>query len=296
MGSSASSILTTEGSVGVRHDESPLVRRATPGPTLYFNATFPADSDPRAVVGLIHGFADYGGRYAHVARAWAERGLATIAVDLRGHGRAEGPRGSCLRFREYHDDVSELKELVRERTGELPAFLFGHSFGGLVAACDVLESPARWKGLVLTAPNFRVAVKVPPLKRLAGHVASRLLPWFSLPAGVRGSDLTHDSAIARAYDVDPLVFKNVRSRWFTEMLIAQTRVMANAASLKMPLYIAMGTEDRVADFATARAFYDAAGSADKTWDPREGLYHEVLNEPEWPQTAQRIADWMLARV
>jgi hypothetical protein len=57
MGSSASSTLTTEGSIGARHDESPLVRRATPGPTLYFNATFPAESNPRAVVGLIHGFA-----------------------------------------------------------------------------------------------------------------------------------------------------------------------------------------------------------------------------------------------
>jgi alpha-beta hydrolase superfamily lysophospholipase len=284
-----------DGPVGLRHDESPLVRRATPGPTLYFSATFPAEGIPRAVVGLLPGFADHGARYAHVARAWAERGLATIAIDLRGHGRAEGPRGGCDRFREYSDDVAELAQLVHERADHVPAFLFGHSFGGLVATFEAIASPSRWRGLLLTAPNFRIAVKVPALKLLAGRVASRVAPSFSFPAGIHGAELTHDPAMARSYDQDPLVFKNVRSRWFVEMLDAQRQVMANAASLKIPLYMAMGTLDPVADFATAKVFFDAAGSYDKTWDPCEGLFHEVLNEPEWPAIARRMADWMITR-
>jgi alpha-beta hydrolase superfamily lysophospholipase len=44
----------------------------------------------------------------------------------------------------------------------------------------------------------------------------------------------------------------------------------------------------------ARAFFDAAGSSDKTWDGREGLFHEVLNEVEWRPIADRFAEWILA--
>lgn len=56
----------------------------------------------------------------------------------------------------------------------------------------------------------------------------------------------------------------------------------------------MGTGDRVAKVEVARAFFDAAGSADKTWYAPEGLLHEVLNEPEWRPIADRIGAWILA--
>ena len=64
----------------------------------------------------------------------------------------------------------------------------------------------------------------------------------------------------------------------------------------MPLYVTFGTGDRVASMAAAKKFFDAAGSEDKTWDPREGLFHEVLNEPSWKDIVEAIARWVLAKV
>jgi alpha-beta hydrolase superfamily lysophospholipase len=275
-------------------EEGALDRRLTQGPRLYFNVT--AAPSPRAAVALLHGFAEYGARYAHVADFWAARGLTTIAIDMRGHGRAEGPRGYCDRFGEYLDDMSELVELVRLRAPDLPAFIYGHSFGGLVATTHVLRSPGRWRGLLLTGPNFGIAVKVPWVKQAAGKVMSQLVPNFGLPSGLHGSDLTHDAARAKAYEEDPLVFNKARARWYTETLQAQEKAMERAPSLSLPLYIAMGTVDRVSDFSTARTFFQNAGSSDKTFDAREGLFHEVLNEPEWRDIAGPMADWMLARI
>ncbi len=279
--------------MSIRHDEGGLTRRKTKGPALYFNCAFPRDP-PRAVVALLHGYADYSARYSHVMDAWAERGIATVGVDLRGHGRAEGPRGFCLRFGEYLDDVAELVHLAEERVPGVPRFLFGHSFGGLVAATAAIADPAPWRGLLLSAPYFAVALSVSPIKILAGKVASRLAPRFGMPSGLRGADVTHDPARVRAYDEDPLVFRKVTSRWFTESSAAQTAAMARAGSITLPLYVVMGTGDRVAKVEVARAFFDAAGSADKTWYAPEGLLHEVLNEPEWRPIADRISDWILA--
>jgi alpha-beta hydrolase superfamily lysophospholipase len=158
-----------------RHEEGRLVRRTTKGPALYFNACLPRDS-PDVVVALVHGYADYSARFAHVMDAWAERGVATVAIDMRGHGRAEGPRGFCERFDDYLDDIAELKHVVDAQVPTAPRFLFGHSFGGLVAAASAIADRSSWRGLVLSAPYFRVALSISPTARFAGKVASMIAP------------------------------------------------------------------------------------------------------------------------
>jgi alpha-beta hydrolase superfamily lysophospholipase len=213
---------------------------------------------------------------------------------MRGHGRAEGPRGFCKSFSEYFDDVAELVALIDERAPSAPRVLFGHSFGGLVAANVALATPANWRGLVLSSPFFGVALRVPPAQKIAGRVVSRILPRVGMPSGLRGRDVTHDPVRARAYDEDPLVFKNANARWFIESEAAQDSAIARAPSLAMPLYEFMGTADRIAKIERAREFFDAAGSADKTWVPLEGLFHETLNEVDWRPVATGVADWVLA--
>jgi acylglycerol lipase len=276
-----------------RRDEGKLARRKTEGPSLYFNVTLP-ESAPELVVGLLHGYAEYGGRYAHVVDLWAERGIATVAIDMRGHGHSEGPRGYCKHFSEYFDDVAELAGIIDERALGTPRILFGHSFGGLVAANVALARPSNWRALVLSSPFFGVALRVPQAQKIAGKVVSKILPRVGVPSGLHGKDVTHDAARARAYDEDPLIFKNANSRWFTESEAAQDDAIARAPSLTMPLYEFMGTADRIAKIERARQFFDATGSADKTWVPLEGLYHETLNETDWRPVATSVADWMLA--
>ena len=276
----------------IKHDEAAVTQRAVPGPALYAVTTLP-DGAPKAIVGLLHGYADHAARYAHVMDAWAEKGIATVAIDMRGHGRAAGPRGYCARFDEYLDDASELARLVADKGHGAPAFLFGHSFGGLVAASSVLASPGAWKGVVLSSPYFGLALEVPGAKLVAAKIASRLVPRLALPTGIRGRDVTHDPVRASAYESDPLVFKNATARWFTETVRAQKSAFARAPSFALPLLLVAAGADPVAKTADARRFFDAVGSTDKTWDERKGLYHETLNEPEWPEIAATMASWIL---
>jgi len=279
--------------MSILHDEGAVTQRAVPGPALYFVSAMP--EAPKAILGILHGYADHAARYAHVMDHLAERGVGCVALDMRGHGRATGTRGHCSRFDEYLDDAAELARLVSDRARGAPAFLFGHSFGGLVGALSVLEQARSWRGLVLSAPYFGLAMQVPAAKVAAGRIAARLIPKLGLPTGIKGSDLTHDEKRGKAYEEDPLVFKEARARWFVEATRAQGRVLARASELTMPLYMIFGTADPVARFAAGKAFFDGAASKDKTWAPQEGLRHETLNEPEWPDIATKIADWILAR-
>jgi alpha-beta hydrolase superfamily lysophospholipase len=272
-------------------ESGPVKDRVVPGPALYAHSVIPK-KEMSAIVGVIHGYADHGGRYLHVMERWATRGIGSIAIDLRGHGRSDGPRGYCSRFDEYLDDASELARKIDDRAKGAPAFLFGHSFGGLVSAMSAIEKPRSWRGIILSNPFFGLALKVPAIKVFAGKIASRIVPKLGIPSGLSGKDLTHDAARAKAYDEDPLGFPNATARWFTETQHAQAQALARASELALPLYGLFGMADPIADSKAARAFFDSAGSPDKKWDGREGLYHETLNEPEWPSIADAIADWI----
>src|SRR6185295_8516706 len=171
-------------------DEGALTKRVSPGPSLYYAAAVPSEG-AKAFLAMIPGYADHGARYGHVQGALAEHGIGSVIIDLRGHGRAEGPRGFCSRWNEFLDDARELRKLVEDRAKGAPMFLFGHSFGGLVATSSALQNPAPWRGLVLSAPFFGMALVVPRVKILAGKIASRIIPKLGLPSGLTGSQMTH---------------------------------------------------------------------------------------------------------
>ena len=49
----------------------------------------------RRVACIVHGIGEYGGRYDRVASCFLKRGIASISMDLRGHGESRDPKGHC---------------------------------------------------------------------------------------------------------------------------------------------------------------------------------------------------------
>ena len=184
----------------------------------------------RATIGLIHGYADHAGRYAHVQDAWADCGVASVAIDLRGHGRAGGARGYCNRFGEFLDDAGELGA-HRPRRGERRAVLSSWGTASAVSSrAGAPSTPPRPGAAWCSAPPSSAWLSPSRARRnppRAG-VASRLTPHLGIPSGLAGKDLTHDAARAADYDRDPLVFKKATARWFTETQRAQADAMARA--------------------------------------------------------------------
>lgn len=268
-------------------------RARTEGPKLAYSAMY-ADA-PRGVLAIVHGYADHSARYAMAMRAFVDKGISCVGLDLRGHGHSGGDRGHALRFDEYLDDARELAALVDAKVPVVPRFLLGHSFGGVVAVKTILAKIGAFEALVLSDPYIGLALEVPALKILAGKVASAVVPGLGLPSGLTGAQMTNDAAAARAYDEDPLVFKNVRARWFTETVAAQSEILARASEITLPLFVSFGGADPVAKLETARQFFDATRSRRKQWETLEGLKHEPYSEPTHaPALAAQVASFLLA--
>lgn len=248
--------------------------------------------DPIAAVVIIHGYADHSLRYTHVGRFLRENQISAFAVDLRGHGQSDGPRGHVASFDDYLDDVDAILNVVEQNRLNVPVFVLGHSMGGLVALAHAIRRPHKYQGLILSSPFLGVAIQVPAIKQALGRVMSVIWPPLALPSGIDPRDLTHDTAICDEYASDPLVFKTATARWYTEAMKSIDAVKSNASKLKLPTLILQAAEDKLADPKAAKPLFDRLGSEDKSYIEYPSFYHEIFNEIEKEKPLNDMQQWI----
>jgi acylglycerol lipase len=261
--------------------------------TLYEQWWLP-EAGARATVALVHGFTEHSGRYARLAEDLNRRGYAVRALDLRGHGRSEGERCFVRSFDEYLADLDAWLGRMGGQGDQRP-FLFGHSMGGTVAALYAIARQSDVRGLILSAPAVKVAGDVFPVLRRLAWIVSPLLPRLRL-VRLGSRYISRDAEVVSAYRSDPLVFhERFPVRMAAEIMRAARRIARQAESLRLPLLVMHGTGDRACDYEGSRELCRRAGSADKTLRLYEGLYHEILSDPERGKVLEDMVGWLDAR-
>ena len=71
--------------------------------------------DTRALVLILHGAAEHGGRYQVFAEQLIERGFAVVAVDHYGHGQSDGPRVSVRSLAQLTEGLRQMKRWAGRR-------------------------------------------------------------------------------------------------------------------------------------------------------------------------------------
>src|ERR1700676_1668863 len=245
---------------------------------------------PRGAVVIAHGFAEHGGRYAHVAERLVAEGLAVRAPDHRRHGRSGGRRTSVRRFDDYVDDLTTVLQQVRKKWPPR-VVLLGHRMGGLIRLRLAVRASVCIDGLVVSAP----AACPRDVSKLTLTVG-RALSWLAPNAGVIRLPLnriSRDPGVVDAYKHDPLVFRTpIRARLGTEMLAAMHQVEVGLPDLRTPLLVMQGTADGLVDPGCGPHVYERAGSPDKTLKMYDGLWHEIFNEPERDHVLDDLAGWV----
>ena len=259
------------------------------GLELFFRAWRP-DQTPRGVVVIVPGFNSHSGYYAWVAQRFADHGLATYAIDLRGRGESQGERFYVQEFRDYVSDVHEFVTSVRAREPGLPIYLLGHSAGGVVATLYAAEYQEQLAGLIcesfafkVPAPDFALAV-FKGLAHLAPHAHVLAL---------KNKDFSRDPAVVAAMDADKLIARESQPLETLAAMVRADEVLERSfADITLPVFILHGTEDRATKPSGSQQFFDAAGSPDKTLRFYEGGYHDLLNDTIREEVAADITTWL----
>ena len=261
----------------------------TGGVEIYWQAWRPAEA--RAVVVIAHGAGEHSRRYEHVARRLVDAGYAVYALDHRGHGLSKGRRALVDRMDRVIADVRTLVGRAAAENPGRPLFLLGHSMGGTIGIAFAARHQQDLAGLALSGP-VAVLEAASPALRVIASVLSTLTPGLGVFA-VDASLVSRDPEVVRAYREDPLVFHGkLPARTVAELAAAVGRFPAEVPTIRLPLLVMHGTEDALAPVAGATMVHERAASGDKTLKLYEGLYHEILNEPERQTVLDDLLSWL----
>jgi len=259
---------------------------------IFWQAWLPA-GEPEAVVLIAHGGAEHGGRYGWVGGELVARGYVVYAVDHRGHGRSSGPRAYVDRLANAVSDLHSLSDLARGRHPDVPVFLLGHSMGGLVALHYACRHQDELAGLVLSAPL--AVLEANAAARVASRVLSRVAPRLPVYK-IDGTTVSRDPEVVRDYDEDPLNHRGMLpARTIGELAAGTAALPTLLPTLSLPILTLYGSGDRLVDPAGSALVDSCSRSEDCTVRRYDGLYHELLNEPERDQVLGDIASWIAAR-
>lgn len=253
------------------------------------------DGQSRAVIAIVHGYGEHGGRYARYVDHLVPHGYAMYTFDLRGHGRSPGPRGHVGSWDEFRSDVRAFLDFVRQREPDIPIFLLGHSMGGLLVLDIALRHSEGLAGVIASAPALAQTAVSPMLMMLA-RVLSRLYPSFSIEARRNGAALTRDPEAIAAHESDPLIHTRGSARMAVEMSRAMAWTREHASNWRLPLLVLHGTEDRVVPFAASRAFFDRVPVGNKEFLTYEGGYHEPHHDIEADRVVEDVERWLDCQV
>lgn len=254
------------------------------------------DEDVRAVLAIIHGYAEHGGRYAHVGAFFAEKGFHAEALDHRAHGKSQGKDTYLKSVDDCVDDMEVFISRLRDRRPDKPIFVLAHSMGGLITARWVEDRRPEVDGILLSGAAVMIDESISPfLLKVSGVIAAVAprLKTIKLDANA----VSRDPEVVAKYNSDPLNYrKGVPAATGAAMNAAIAAVHRNAAAFSLPVRMMYGTADRMADPRGSVNLHAGISSEDKTLVPYEGLYHEILNEPEKEQVMAECLEWITARM
>uniref|UniRef100_A0A023GBW4 Putative lysophospholipase n=1 Tax=Amblyomma triste TaxID=251400 RepID=A0A023GBW4_AMBTT len=255
----------------------------------------------KALVFMCHGYVEH----CHVpfydilARIFVGQGCYVFSQDLVGHGRSQGVRASIKSFDKYMADILHHVDTTRQRFSDKPVYIFGHSMGGLLAAMAVQTRPADFAGLAMMspflAPNKDIA---PSYKKIATRLLAKVAPTAPVGA-VDVALISRDPQVVAYMTNDPLRHRgSIPLGWVAASLRAQTECRDKAKLIEVPMFVQVGTDDKICDVCAMKKFFEAVPSKEKTIKLYEGSYHNIFTEPDGirEQGYRDIAEWFRERL
>ncbi|MBO6140936.1 MAG: alpha/beta hydrolase [Ruminococcus sp.] len=260
----------------------------------------------RAAVQIVHGMNEYLLRYKHLAKFFNDNGIAVCGNDHLGHGSSI----SCEEDYGYFspekgwqnavEDMYKLTKIMKEKVGDVPYFMFGHSMGSFLARAFMIRHASALDGAVIcgtgdgmpaTAALLTVcdAVKLAKGERYRSdklnNVAFSKYNERFPDAAYNTAWLSRDEEIQKAFAEDEKSnhiftvngFENLAKmlhyisdpRWF------------KALRKDMPVFLIAGTDDPVGNYGKGvQAVYDKMKAQDCNVELKlyEGCRHELVNE------------------
>ena len=296
------------------------------GKTMLHGILWEPEKEPIAVLQIVHGVAEYIGRYDHFARFLNEQGIAVAGHDHLGHGLSVTENGTPVYFGDGNtwqtvvDDVYLLHTKLKKDYPDIPHLLMGHSMGSFVARTYLIRYPGTVKAAIIMGTGWQQGLTITAGLAIANVIARKgadqtsdtitklaFGPYLKPFKPVRTplDWLSADTDNVDAYIADPLCGAPTTVGLFREMLkgfrFNQKFGNLDKMDRRTPILLISGEKDPVgalgAGVRQTYAEFKRSGIGDCTMKLYPGLRHEILNEKAMQQTVyEDIWNWMRERL
>ena len=235
------------------------------GENLAATLFLPEGDLPAPVLIICHGAGEFKEHYFELCETLSARGVATLAVDMHGHGGSAGTRYH-VDMRQWVADIQAAIDFLltqpRVDGGRIAAF--GLSSGGTAILEAALVEP-RLKSLVALDATVRNSLPLPLTLIIKSFVLlGKLTKWITrrdlrVPlAKLGGFKVASDPEVNRRVQSDPKAVAAFMSFPFpgaTEAFFVDT--LRRVSGIKAPTLVLWGEDDKIDPPETARLLYEA---------------------------------------
>ena len=279
------------------------------------------EGEPKAVVQIIHGIAEYAQRYDDFANYLNKQGYLVVAEDHMGHGKSIGNGTTQGYFAggwfAAVADSYQLLQMTKAEFPELPYILFGHSMGSFMTRTILAKYPESGISAAVICGTGWMSPAVLQVGKTACEMVCKRkgerTPDEKLNGIVFGSYnarvehprtaydwLNRDDRSVDAYAADPLcgftASAGLLRDMLTGMLYNQKPENLAAMNKDTPVFFIAGGDDPVGNYGkgvrqTAAAFRSAGMKK-----VSERIYplcrHEILNELNRQEIYEDVTQWL----
>ena len=276
---------------------------------------------PKAVVQIVHGIAEHILRYEECAEYLVENGYAVVGEDHMGHGgsvaKGEDPGYFHGGWFAAVEDTMKLMKIARQRFGDVPFFLFGHSMGSFMARTVLAKYPdSGISGCIICGTGWQsdalLAVSIPTAKLICKREGekhpSELLHKLAFGSYNKRVEhqrteydwLTRDDRTVNAYIADPLCGFTASAGLMRDMLTGiayiQTREALGAMNRQTPCFFIAGGDDPVGEYGKGvrkvADVFKKVGMKSVSIRIYPLCRHEILNEINREEVFEDVLEWI----
>lgn len=283
------------------------------------------EGQPKAVLQIIHGIAEFVERYDTFANYLTKLGYVVVAEDHMGHGQSINGDGIQGYFHggwfTAVEDTMQLMYDTQAQYPDLPYILFGHSMGSFMARTILCKYPdSGIAAAIICGTGWQPAFALPALIKIMDPICRKtgetkpnetlqrmIFGGYNNKVEHKRTDydwLTRDSEVVDAYIAHPLCGFTASCGLLREMMtgICYIEQKQNLEKMRkdLPVFFIAGGEDPVGPYGkgvhqAANAFRKA-GMQDVSVHIYPLCRHEILNEINKEEVFADVVQWIEKKI
>ena len=252
-------------------------------------------STPDAVVCIVHGLGEHGGRYHPLAHALVDRGFSVCAFDQQGHGRDQNERGCVRSYDSLLDDVGSFLRWTSGEYEGLPIALLGHSMGGNLVLNYALRRELQPAVVISSSPMVKTVRPIGWLFAQLVRTLAKVLPNHRLKSEVRAERLMDDPVEQQLFESDELFHTYLSLRLAVGLVDSGSWLIESNRQLETPTLLMHSAEDVLTDPLASEQFAKKAGSLCE-FQLLEGHLHDSFRDRKKDAVIDSMRDFIRLRV